>query len=641
MNRILEHRTPIPPPVSIILAYPALDFNFTSWMSPANLRVLRTEQSEARIPGLIHGKDHMRHKSPLSVVNDVKKRPRARQRSWGEAIASKIPVISAIADSGNAKLLPTSPKWSTSLPRTVSKVAGWIVEDTSDTTVSDEEDSDAETVKADSRKEAEKALHERVKTPGIERGLDFGPLVATPVDEEMELLKTKRTKIGTRLTMTSRVGYFQDRIISPSMMRAMAILYIGPRRNPDFETDYYISPLLSPPHLLAHFPPIYLICGERDPFVDDTVIFAGKVREAKRRRRSDAEMLANKSARHGEGLRMTAGPSSIRDRRDRNAQALQDHILRESDDDWVQMRVIEGWGHGFMQMASLMKEVDIVLGEMADWIDESFAKAHLQKKDVEHVAHARAAVQASQLEEDQLDPAQQIPPPHSTQVKPARAYKSPRPDAGEADLGDDEGVVSFTPKGKKKPPPSNFFPVPRRASKENLSRISSAPRFDLDETGSSGEAMSIRTPPLSLRALPHDPDQKGSGAFAFFNPHASTHSTPTSDKPGAPITISRPYRSSSQSEQPELIYGPIPSGRSNSATLRPNSLMAAAVAGARAASPALAAAGLVPQQLGNVSEAELMRRRRVEAVFGMGETDNAVLSDEDDDDEEHSSEYRS
>ena len=72
-------------------------------------------------------------------------------------------------------------------------------------------------------------------------------------------------------------------------MRAMAIMYIGPLRNPDFATDYHVSPILAPSRLLEQFPPILMQCGEKDPFVDDTIIFAGRVREAKRRRRAALE----------------------------------------------------------------------------------------------------------------------------------------------------------------------------------------------------------------------------------------------------------------------------------------------------------------------------------------------------------------
>ncbi|KAG6867865.1 hypothetical protein C0993_010091 [Termitomyces sp. T159_Od127] len=51
-------------PVALVLNYAALDFNFTSWMSPANLRVLQSEQSSGNLPGindLAAQKDHLQH----------------------------------------------------------------------------------------------------------------------------------------------------------------------------------------------------------------------------------------------------------------------------------------------------------------------------------------------------------------------------------------------------------------------------------------------------------------------------------------------------------------------------------------------------------------------------------------------------
>lgn len=405
-------------------------------------------------------------------------------------------------------------------------------------------------------------------------------------------------------------------------MRAMAILYIGPRRNPDFETDYYISPILSPPHLLAHFPPVYLICGERDPFVDDTIIFAGKIREAKRARRAQAEATLTKSAKFGERLRMSAGKEDT---------TAPDHILRETDDDWVQMRIIEGWGHGFMQMSALMREVDSVLIEMADWIDESFERHSMRNGDVKQVNAARRAATMSSVAPDTvLSPEEHIPPPTSTYVKPVGRYKSSdsKYDFGTADLGaplsnepgsdGDDKPIMFTPKTKKRaPPPSRFNPVPRRSSKEslNLHRVSSAPKFDVDDTGSSGEAMVIRTPPLASRTLLPGETPKGQGAFAFFGPRSTSSHASSTPRPVAPVSIFGPRRTSNGA---------------STFTKPTNSLVAAAVAGARAASPALQAAGLVPQSVESVSEAELMRRRRLEAVFGMGETDNAEASDDED-----------
>jgi hypothetical protein len=65
-------------------------------------------------------------------------------------------------------------------------------------------------------------LRERVKTPKEERHFDLRPesseAIAAPVDAVVVKKKRRKAPIGTRMTMTSRVGYFQDRIISPSMV---------------------------------------------------------------------------------------------------------------------------------------------------------------------------------------------------------------------------------------------------------------------------------------------------------------------------------------------------------------------------------------------------------------------------------------
>lgn len=240
MLRILEHPTGIPRPVSIILSYPALDFNFTSWMSPANLKVLRTEQSETHIPGLVHGKDHMRHKSPLSVVDDGPAQRRTRQQSWGQAIGAKL-TLSPMVEKPSASALSPSSGWTKSLPRSMStKVTNWLsangadgsgVVDTPSTeneesSGASDSDDETETIK-DFRRDADKSLRERVKTPKAEKHFDLPPMdspltavVEADVVPSGQVVKKKHKKapIGTRLTMTSRVGYFQDRIISPSMV---------------------------------------------------------------------------------------------------------------------------------------------------------------------------------------------------------------------------------------------------------------------------------------------------------------------------------------------------------------------------------------------------------------------------------------
>jgi len=133
-------------------------------------------------------------------------------------------------------------------------------------------------------------------------------------------------------------------------MRAMAILYIGPEQIPDFETNYYLSPILAPNTLLAQFPPMLMTCGEKDPFVDDTVIFAGRVRKAKRLRQS------------------------LHQRTDQNMRWSEsgERLLNETDEDWVRLAIIEGWSHGFLQMSTLMPEAREAINGIGDWINNAF-----------------------------------------------------------------------------------------------------------------------------------------------------------------------------------------------------------------------------------------------------------------------------
>ena len=115
-------------------------------------------------------------------------------------------------------------------------------------------------------------------------------------NEEKPVMKIQ--PIGTQLAMTSRSAYVQDRIISTDLMRAMVILYIGPSNKPNFEEDYFLSPLRAPASFLADFPQTFFICGEKDPLVDDTIILAGRIREAKQMaqsRRRDLAMTSMKS----------------------------------------------------------------------------------------------------------------------------------------------------------------------------------------------------------------------------------------------------------------------------------------------------------------------------------------------------------
>ncbi|KAI9219658.1 alpha/beta hydrolase fold-domain-containing protein [Blastocladiella britannica] len=86
------------------------------------------------------------------------------------------------------------------------------------------------------------------------------------------------------LALTSHMANFNDRVLAPETMRALALLYVGPSMEPiDLMNDYYLSPRRTPDHILAQYPKTYFVVGERDPLVDDTVVTAGRIREAKQR----------------------------------------------------------------------------------------------------------------------------------------------------------------------------------------------------------------------------------------------------------------------------------------------------------------------------------------------------------------------
>ena len=117
-------------------------------------------------------------------------------------------------------------------------------------------------------------------------------------------------------------------------------------------------------------------CGEKDPFVDDTVIFAGRVREAKRARKAELDLLLRgKSAKFGEGLRMT--DHRLNDNPEDEVASMvaeRDQLARETEDDWVQMVLFSDWSHGYLQMIALMSEAKAVVEDLADCIEDAFVR---------------------------------------------------------------------------------------------------------------------------------------------------------------------------------------------------------------------------------------------------------------------------
>ncbi|KAJ5253042.1 hypothetical protein N7489_003452 [Penicillium chrysogenum] len=182
--------------------------------------------------------------------------------------------------------------------------------------------------------EAAKALEKK-----LEKSEDLAPVAKA----EGEV-----TPIKTRLAVSSMITYVHDRILTPEMTRAMIILYIGPHHRPDFNTDFFLSPVLAPDALLARFPKTYIMTGERDPLVDDTVIFAGRLRQAK---------LHHFRERQDLGLERSNRPFNERD--------------------YVEISLIPGISHGFMQMAGFFPDAWKYIHRSADWLESLSQKTKI------------------------------------------------------------------------------------------------------------------------------------------------------------------------------------------------------------------------------------------------------------------------
>ncbi|WEW57184.1 hypothetical protein PRK78_002646 [Emydomyces testavorans] len=161
-------------------------------------------------------------------------------------------------------------------------------------------------------------------------------------------------QIKTRLAVSSMISYFNDRILTPEMMRAMIILYIGPYNRPDFSTDFLLSPLLAPEALLARFPKTYFLTGERDPLVDDTVIFAGRIRQAKLHRFRERQELG-----------------------------LEKSKIEFDEKAHVEVTLIPGISHGFLNFVSVFPEGWKQVFRCTKWIQDIRAKATLESSEKE------------------------------------------------------------------------------------------------------------------------------------------------------------------------------------------------------------------------------------------------------------------
>ncbi|KAJ3497990.1 hypothetical protein NLJ89_g10278 [Agrocybe chaxingu] len=333
----------LPLPTAVVLNYAALDFNFTSWMTADNLRVLRSEQSSGNLPGLkelAEQKDHLKHVSPLSMVRDKKpgsSRKRIKRRSsWKDTLrglASGEDAESSRSQHSHSSLRASSRR---GMPGSLG------ISDEGTLADAESEDEDFGTLKEEDRPIQARILYNYSTSTLQSQQQQLSTAVAEANTKAIRAVSGKYSDteaIGTRLTMTSRTGYFQDRIISPSMV----------------------------------FPSTADAVRREGPFVDDTVIFAGRVREAKRARKVELDLaLSGKSARFGESLRMSSVDGHIDSKTAAEMKKERDQLAGESESDWVQMVLFSDWSHGYLQMPTLMTEAKAVIEELAEWIDHAF-----------------------------------------------------------------------------------------------------------------------------------------------------------------------------------------------------------------------------------------------------------------------------
>lgn len=112
-------------------------------------------------------------------------------------------------------------------------------------------------------------------------------------------------------------------------MRAMLVLYLGSSPlHLRFDSDYFLSPVLTPEELLKDFPPTFFLTGEKDPFVDDTLIFSSKLRTA-----------LTKNGKKAQGVRV---------------------------------KILEGISHGFLLMSAILPMAVEATKLSGEWLKELF-----------------------------------------------------------------------------------------------------------------------------------------------------------------------------------------------------------------------------------------------------------------------------
>ncbi|KAL2131786.1 hypothetical protein VTI74DRAFT_4614 [Chaetomium olivicolor] len=326
--RRFQGQMDLPVPAGLILFYPALDMNIGSWMSDEQMALIKDRRMRGTNRPIIARKtSQYNHLAGTPHQSDDEDDSSPKSQTTGENSEQE----GSAASTSPEHVRSPAPEYAHSGPTTYSNV------------------------------------HQAPPAPP-------SPVATTATPSKPSPSTTAAPHPGashhpepmrTRLAMSSMISYFNDRVLTPEMMRGMIILYVGPHNRPDFSQDYLLSPILAPDVLLAKFPKTYFLTGERDPLVDDTIIFAGRLRRVK------AAQLASG------GKRFEYRES------DALAKGFDEKAVAE-------VMLIPGISHGFVQFPSIYPPAWGHISRAAGWVMGAFREAERRERDGQRGRQGRA-----------------------------------------------------------------------------------------------------------------------------------------------------------------------------------------------------------------------------------------------------------
>lgn len=306
--RRFQGQSDLPVPDGLVLFYPALDMNIGSWMSDEQMALIKDRRMRGTNKRIIQRKT-MQYNDLVGTPHQSDDEDDAPASSKSQS-SSPQPTSDASNISGTAMVASPGDIGGAAPEYAHSGTYSWT-------------------------------QTQQLPSPGP----------AASADEKRKPTTSHHPEpMRTRLATSSMISYFNDRVLTPEMMRAMIILYVGPHNRPDFQRDYLLCPILAPDVLLARFPKTYFLTGERDPLVDDTVVFAGRLRRVKA-----AQMASG-------GKRLVY--------QDQDAQTP-----GFNEKDVAEVALIPGISHGFLQFPAVYPPAWGLFDRIAHWIEDVFNDA--------------------------------------------------------------------------------------------------------------------------------------------------------------------------------------------------------------------------------------------------------------------------